>query len=402
MQKKLNKPSRLVKGKMAYTLSNDQAEALLAIGRWYKDQSSPFITLGGYAGTGKTTLIAYLRQALSQYDEDVEVAFCAFTGKAARVLSERLRQHKVPSAKDSVSTIHSLIYSAETNKDGQVVGWLRKDELPFSLIIVDEASMVDQRIWEDLLSFNVPVLAVGDHGQLPPVSSNFNLMAAPHIRLERIFRQQEDSAIIEVATLARTSGHIPAKQYSLNVQKLNRQADETGAIVEELLQNWTPDTLILCGYNHTRVKLNQDLRRRWAYESAEPQPGDRLVCLRNNRYSKVYNGMTGTLRSIEKADDNWYEAMIELDNEDFAYYGFIYRPQFGEREAATNLPLAPNDKPGDLFDFGYALTVHKAQGSQAPGVLLFEERFSRMSDEDWRRWLYTGVTRAIDKLTVVG
>lgn len=387
---------------MPYSLSTEQAQALLAVGRWYKEQSSPFITLGGYAGTGKTTLIAYLRQALSQHDEDVKVAFCAFTGKAARVLSERLREHKVPAARDSVSTIHSLIYSAETNKDGHVVGWRLKDELPYSLVIVDEASMVDQRIWEDLLSFKVPVLAVGDHGQLPPVSSNFNLMASPNIRLERIFRQQEDSAIIEMATLARTTGLIPPKQYGAGVQKLDRRHDEAGAIIEELLQGWTPETLILCGYNYTRVRLNQDLRARREFDSPEPRPGDRLVCLRNNRYSKVHNGMTGTLRSIEKADDDWYEALIELDNEDFAYYGFVYRHQFGEREAAKDIPLAPDSKPGDLFDFGYALTVHKAQGSQAQGVLLFEERFARMTDEDWRRWLYTGVTRAIDKLTVVG
>jgi exodeoxyribonuclease-5 len=56
----------------------------------------------------------------------------------------------------------------------------------------------------------------------------------------------------------------------------------------------------------------------------------------------------------------------------------------------------------DLFDFGYALTVHKAQGSQAQKVVLFEERFSKMDDETWCRWLYTGVTRAGEELYIIG
>ena len=55
---------------------------------------------------------------------------------------------------------------------------------------------------------------------------------------------------------------------------------------------------------------------------------------------------------------------------------------------------------GDLFDFGYALTVHKAQGSQAKRVILFEERFSQMTDDEWRRWLYTAVTRAEEELFI--
>src|SRR5437899_665280 len=101
---------------MSYTLSTDQAEALKTIGAWYRSKSSPFLTLGGYAGTGKTTLIAYLRQALRQHDAEARVGFCAYTGKAARVLQERLRDQKVPRKKDSVSTIHSLIYATSEEK----------------------------------------------------------------------------------------------------------------------------------------------------------------------------------------------------------------------------------------------------------------------------------------------
>jgi exodeoxyribonuclease V len=390
---------------MKYTLSADQAEALKRIGTWYKGKETPFLTLGGYAGTGKTTMIAYLRQALRQHDEHSRVAFCAFTGKATRVLDQKLREQKVPRKGDNVSTIHALIYMAELDTHGTVKSWRKKDGLDFDLIVVDEASMVDEKIWQDLLSFEIPILAVGDHGQLPPVGSSFNLMADPQVRLERIFRQDAQSPIVEVATMARLNGHIPVGEYGPGVKKLDRGSSETGQIVQELLENYRSDLMILCGYNKTRVNLNQAVRSYMGYETFDPSPGDRVVCLRNNRKTKIYNGMTGSIKHLDSAgdkDDLWYEVAIELDNEDYAYEGHILKSQFGSLETEKQLPKSPDFISGDLFDFGYALTVHKAQGSQAQKVLLFEERFPRMTDEDWRRWLYTGVTRAVEELIIVG
>jgi exodeoxyribonuclease-5 len=392
---------------VAYTLSVDQAEALKQIGAWYRSKSAPYLTLGGYAGTGKTTLIAYLRQALRQHDPEVRVAFCAYTGKAARVLQERLREQKVPRKRDSVSTIHSLIYTTKETDSGPPQ-WERKTDLDRDFIIVDEASMVDEAIWRDLLSFDLPILAVGDHGQLPPVGSSFNLMAEPQIRLERIFRQAEDSPIIEVATLARQAGALPVREYGTGVRKLDRNQPETGIIVQELLESWRPDLLILCGYNATRVKLNQAIRTFRDTQSPTPASGDQVVCLRNNRVSKIYNGMIGRItRCIpspldDDPDQKWYEVEIELDGEDYGYSGYALREQFGANETVKDVPLAPDGTRGDLWDFGYALTVHKAQGSQSARVLVFEERFAKSSEEDWRRWLYTAVTRAQEELTVIG
>jgi exodeoxyribonuclease-5 len=389
-----------------YVLSPDQAAALREIGAWFRAKSSPYLTLGGYAGTGKSTLVAYLRLKLRDFDPELRVAFCAYTGKAARVLSERLRDQKVPRKTDSVSTIHSLIYAASDSAPSMTPSWTLKTELRRDLIIVDEASMVDESIWRDLLSFGVPVLAVGDHGQLPPVGSNFNLMASPQLRLEQIWRQAADSPIIEVATAARTSGQINVGEYGPGVRKLDRAEAETGQTVGELLESWHPELLVLCGYNRTRVRLNQAIRQAAGAEVPEPRPGDRVVCLRNNRAAKIFNGMLGTIRRIEPASDDpqslWYEAEIELDGEDYQYRGFILRSQFEGTETVRDVPLLSSGERGDLWDFGYALTVHKAQGSQAPQVLLFEERFTKMSDEDWRRWLYTAVTRAQDELTIVG
>jgi exodeoxyribonuclease-5 len=392
---------------MSYKLSPDQAEALRQIAAWYRTKSQPYLTLGGYAGTGKTTLVAYLRLKLREFDDEARVAFCAYTGKAARVLQEKLKEQKVPRRRDSVSTIHSLIYTAEEGAGGAPV-WTLKEELERDLIIVDEASMVDEAVWRDLLSFGIPVLAVGDHGQLPPVGSEFNLMAEPMIRLERIYRQAADSPIIEMATLARATGELPVREYGAGVRKLDRAAPETGLIVQEFLESWRPELLVLCGYNKTRQQLNAAIRAARDVESPEPASGDQVVCLRNNRRARVYNGMTGRIRYCVPApahldpERRWYEAEIALDGEDYGFSGYILREQFGTAETVKRPPLAPGGQPGDLWDFGYALTVHKAQGSQADRVLVFEERFPRSTDEDWRRWLYTAVTRAVTELTVIG
>ncbi len=390
--------------RMSYTLSVDQAEALRTVGAWYRAKSEPYLTLGGYAGTGKSTLIAYLRQALRDHDDDAKVAFCAYTGKATRVLQEKLREQKVARRRDSVSTIHSLIYT--TSEESNVPRWVLKTSLDKDLIIVDEASMIDETIWSDLLSFGIPVLAVGDHGQLPPIGSGFNLMDNPVIRLDRIWRQAGDSPIIEVATLARTTGQIPIKDYGPGVCKLDQSDPEAGLVVQDILDNWRPEQLVLCGYNHTRTKLNQAIRGMRDSTSSGPEIGDQVVCLRNNRTAKIYNGMTGRLMAIQPARDDmlglWYEAEIALDGEDYSYGGYILREQFGARETVKDAPLDPNGERGDLWDFGYALTVHKAQGSQSESVLVFEERFPRMTDDDWRRWLYTAVTRATTNLTIVG
>lgn len=390
---------------MSYVLSTDQAAALKQIGAWYRSKTAPYLTLGGYAGTGKTTLVSYLRQALSDFDADATVAFCAYTGKATRVLQEKLAEQRSMRRGDSVSTIHSLIYTTEETS-GSVPQWIRKDTLERSLIVVDEASMVDEGIWQDLLSFDIPILAVGDHGQLPPVGSPFNLMANPAIKLERIFRQEADSPIIQVATLARETGRLPVGEFGAGVRKMDRNLPETGVEVQELLSNWKTDLLILCGYNATRVRLNQAIREMRDMESPLPQSGDRVVCLRNNRTRHIFNGMLGRIVSVAPASGEnasaWYEAEIELEGEDYRYYGYILKEQFGAATTIKDTPLAPDGQRGDLWDFGYALTVHKAQGSQAQSVLVFEERFAKSSEEDWRRWLYTAVTRAELELTIVG
>ena len=384
-------------------LSEDQEKALSKLLAWYKDPArSRFITLGGYAGTGKTTLIAVLRNELLRLEKGLRFAFCSYTGKAAQNLKNKLKEAGALSARDSVSTIHGLIYNPREDSDGRISGWDRKDELERGLIIVDEASMVDALIWTDLLSYNIPIIAVGDHGQLPPIAGNFNLMQAPQLLLTQIHRQAADNPIIKVSQFARTTGLVPPERYGPGVVKYLKEDCDAQEKSGELLESYSPDTLILCGYNNTRVRINQFMRAARGYETPKPSSGDRVICLRNNHRKGIYNGMLGTVENITPAQKDWYQAEIQLDDREKLYEGLIYAPQFNAKSGVNFTKDRKLAMQGDLFDFGYALTVHKAQGGQARRVVLFEERFAQMDDEMWRRWLYTGVTRAEEELYLFG
>jgi exodeoxyribonuclease-5 len=384
-------------------LSQDQQNALARLIAWYGAPGrGPYITLGGYAGTGKTTLIAVLRNELLRLHKNMRFAFCSYTGKAAQNLKNKLKEAGALSVKDSVSTIHGLIYTPREDEGGRIAGWDRKDLLERDLIIVDEASMVDGVIWADLLSYNIPIIAVGDHGQLPPISGSFNLMQAPQLLLTQIHRQARGNPIIKVSEFARTTGLVPPERYGPGVVKYLREDCDAQEKTGELLESYSPETLILCGYNNTRNRINQFIRANRGFETPSPASGDRVICLRNNHKKGIFNGMLGTIENISKFRDDWYAAEIQLDDREKLYEGLIYAPQFG---AAAGVNFTKDRKlamAGDLFDFGYALTVHKAQGSQARRVVMFEERFKQMDDDMWRRWLYTGVTRAEEELYLFG
>ena len=148
---------------------------------------------------------------------------------------------------------------------------------------------------------------------------------------------------------------------------------------------------------------NNYLRNILGFDSPLPMAGDRVICLRNNQQKAIFNGMLGTLQRIVSKDDNFYDLKILFDDEEQVFEGLAVKKQFGSSIAMNftreNRALTLQ---ADLFDFAYALTVHKAQGGQATRVILFEERFKQMSDLDWRRWLYTAVTRAEEELIILG
>lgn len=388
---------------MDLELSLKQKTVLESVLDWYKGKKGQYITLGGYAGTGKTTLLGFLSEKLHKEYKNISIAYCSYTGKASQVLRKKLEENSSLLYSDFVGTIHRLIYKAILDEDDNVIGWekIPIDAFEYDLIIVDEASMVSRDIWEDLLSFQRPVLAVGDHGQLPPVEGKFNLMASPILRLEEIYRQEKGNPIITISEIARKYGEIPDMEYSSCIKKFSRNSEDVQEFLSEKLGSYDENTMVLVGYNNTRNKLNEGIRQLLEFESPKPEVQDRVICLRNNAELGIFNGMLGTVQSIEKVSmsglPDYYQADILFDGEDEVFHLPISIEQFGQRETLKDVGRDIN-----LFDFGYALTVHKAQGSQAERVILFEERFPKMDDDMWRRWLYTGVTRAMNELYIIG
>lgn len=243
--------------------------------------------------------------------------------------------------------------------------------------------MIPEDMYYAMRRHGIPIIWIGDHGQLPPVNSDFDLMREPDIALESIHRQLADSPILQLAHQARNNGKVPFGEFGPGV--LKRERDGT------LEVNFEAGDLLLCGRNVTRVQLNKTIRAAKGYPDNKPVIGDRLICLRNNRGRGVVNGMLGRIEAIHNAELWKYGATIALANGE-TYEGLIAKEQFNQEKTQSDL------RNMDLWDYGYALTVHKAQGSEANRVVLIEEW---LKDTDHRRWLYTGITRAKRELEII-
>jgi len=371
--------------------------------------------VGGYAGTGKTHLIPHLRHEIyNKIGRGYDISFCAFTGKATSVLATRLREADALYDTDFIGTIHSLMYQPiyRIDKAGKkvVYGWKRKLEIPGDLIIIDESSMINKEIWSDLGSYGVPIIAFGDHGQLPPVGEDFYLMKKPNYVLKEIHRQALDNPIINLSMIVRNNGAIPYGVHSPGVFKLSWHEKKCREIFEAT--DFNDEVIALCGMNKSRVLINNMVRKKIGFDSADPYPGERLICLKNNYNTKVMNGQLGTLMWLLPFSENMYSATIEMDDYNDNYNGLVHNCCFGKENYQDSLGdidfkkiqagLKGTGFDGvDFFDFGYAISVHRAQGSDWKKVILFEERSRYWDDDYFRRWLYTGVTRAKEKLFVV-
>jgi len=383
----------------------------------YEDEGHRnYITVGGYAGTGKTHLATALRISLRDLNRIMCVGFCAFTGKASSVLKERLESMGGLYEDDYIGTIHGMIYRPIIFKDEdgrqKIGGWKKRSELPYDAIILDEASMVSSDLWKDLTSYDIPIIAVGDHGQLPPIGDRFSIVNRPDRVLNEIHRQALDSPIIRLSVEVRTRGEIPFGTFGKDVYKMRQSSSDFHDLFESL--DFSQPTIVtLCGMNWTRVQLNRHIRKKLGYYGEIPCEGERIICLKNNHYTKLMNGQLGTLGSISlSVSPNIYEAVIKMDNMPEPYQTLIHSCCFGKKEHSGYYDevspkkvehiLEDTGYPAiDLFDFGYAISVHRSQGSEWDDVLLFEERSQYWDAEFYKRWLYTAVTRARDRLLII-
>lgn len=365
--------------------SPQQDAALVQAGTWLQEGGQQVFRIFGYAGTGKTTLARHLAEGVSG-----RTLFGAYTGKAAMMMRKN-------GAHDA-TTIHSMIYKFEQDPESGTF----KSRLDFSgpaarakLIVIDECSMVDEKIGNDLLSFGKPILVLGDPAQLPPIrGGGFFTSHEPDVMLTEIHRQAEDNPIVMLASQIRQGGAI----------KLGRYGDSKVIAVSDLSQyDVTESDQVLVGTNKTRQDYNHRLRELNDFESRLPVAGDRLVCLKNDHGNGLANGSMWRVHEVlSKITGSIEDGCIRMvivseDFPDTEGVNVIVREEFftGGAEEIPWQELRGTQQ----FTFGYALTVHKSQGSQWGNVCLFDQ--SGAFREHQARWLYTGITRAADKVTVV-
>jgi exodeoxyribonuclease-5 len=363
--------------------SPQQDEALRAVSTWLKDRNGPQVfRLFGWAGTGKSTLARYLAEGVRT------VKYAAFTGKAALVMRRKGCR--------GASTIHSLIYTLVSEKEGEPRFALdpESEALSADLIVIDEVSMVDEPLATDLLSFGTKVLVLGDPFQLPPVQgAGFFTAHEPDIMLTEIHRQAADNPIIRMSMAIREGGYLEYGRYDESVVIPRAEVDREAVVTADQ---------VLVGRNKTRVDYNDRLRELKHLPAHEPVPGDRLVCLRNNPQKRLLNGQIWTATEVKKRSGNRYSMDLVPDEETTAggkkvkAHVVTHAAFFSGEEEQLSWP---ERRRFDEFTFGYCLTVHKSQGSQWDRVYLFDESF--VFRDDRQRWLYTGVTRASEQITVV-
>lgn len=323
------------------------------------------ITLGGYAGTGKTVLAKAIHEKFPSFLP------CAPTGKAAMVMRSKGIRH--------AATIHSTIYFVDDK--GPEVKFILKEphklESGAAGFLIDEASMVSESLFEDLTSFKLPIIFIGDHGQLEPVGSDINLMSRPDFKLETIHRNAGEIAYF--AEHLRKGGNY----YQF---KTNGQVKITNLWDCELDDILACDQII-CGFNKTRVAINQTIRNHYGYHGTLNN-GEKVICLKNNRERGLFNGLQGIAKNVNHKDHtfDFYSCDDGVIVPGIKFYPY----QFGQETTEKGVP-----SDLDLFDYGYCITCHKSQGSEWGTVAVVHQKCQGWKDF---RWAYTAASRAKTKL----
>ncbi|KPQ10036.1 MAG: exodeoxyribonuclease V [Saliniramus fredricksonii] len=365
--------------------SAQQDDALKAVSRWLDTGGgNQVFRLFGYAGTGKTTLARHIAEGV-----DGEVAFGAFTGKAASVL-------RAKGCADA-GTIHSMIYRSRESDETEGPSFVLNRSgaaAKADLIVIDECSMVDEDLGRDLLSFGKPVLVLGDPAQLPPIKGGgFFTEAEPDVMLTEVHRQAADNPIIHLSMKVREGGQLDYGLYGESRVIRRAEIDQNEVMKSDQ---------VLVGLNRTRRNYNGRIRELLGLRDPLPAAGEKLVCLRNDKSKGLLNGGTWLVEAMRglKTDRKGEFIRMDLKPEDesrrHAVEVKVLRAFFEGGE--EGLPYVIR-RESDEFTYGYALTVHKSQGSQWDDIVLFDE--SGAFRENRARWLYTGLTRAAHRITVV-
>ena len=375
-------------------LTRSQEEAIVKVKAWALNVAGSgtinYFYLAGYAGTGKTTILKYILEDL----EHLNPLVMTYTAKASQVLMSK----GVESA-----TIHSQLYKYDDVADKYQKISKREDYGRFkifnsSLVIIDEASMVTEDMMKDLSDLGVNILAFGDPGQLPPPVEGkaFFKDKKPDVFLDEVLRQAKESGIIRYSIDIREGRPIDSKSYGTEVKIVNSVQKD---VVNKYLN---PSRMFLCGRNKTKFIYNNRIRAKQGYEDHLPRVGEKLINLVNTK--KAVNGDILTVTQVGTLDctDSIFMLDASLGGESikFDVNAALLALAFNEDVEGYKEELSRGRKSMfDFMDYGYCITVHKAQGSQWDSVVVRDE--SWCFKEHSKNWLYTAVTRAAKELVVI-
>lgn len=400
---------------MEFTLK--QEEAIKITKERYKN-GEKYTVISGYAGTGKSTSVKAIVQSLPGVNPDTDVVYTSFTGKAVNVLRQK--------GNKNVSTLHRLLYTHKLMPNGKFIK-TNVDFIPYRIVVVDEVSMVSAELINDLFHYDVYVIFLGDPGQLPPIDkkNDNHLLDHPHVFLETVVRQATESDIIRLTMRIRNHQPIP-------YQKTNEIIVAPKTDLSDGMLKWAD--IVLCGTNKVRNSLNGQMR---SFYGMDPHTildeGEKIICLQNywEKTAKTDNDsengtplMNGTIGYASNIFEQTFypPKMMAVHGDQIPIITANFTSEIGDEFGVMDMDkdeftkgkpyltpqehyrLYKNHHYSRLipksFTYGYAITCHKAQGSEWEKVLVYEENFP-FDKEEHTRWLYTAATRASSKLILI-
>lgn len=419
---------------------------------------------GGYAGTGKTTVLPAVIEKFG-LDPNTEVAFVAPTGKAAKVMGEKLRAfgmqvtpttiHKLiylPKAeradaiKRRIDSLSTAIFEARRDGGASVPYWdkdalrmvslkeaevLMKDlnfeliramdsgegprfqlraktDFPehFKLIVCDEGSMVGAEVANDLASFGLPILVFGDPGQLPPVSDEYGFACEnPDAFLTEIHRQAADNPIIYLATRARNGLDIKVGDYGNGVTVIERRNDTA-------TYDMSREAMVLCGTHKKRWGLTKKIRTALGYTETGPCEGEPLlICKNSQKLPILVNGTLVTCMTdygdLNKGDASFRLKVQDDDSPGLTQYeievvqGLFEEHLQRERNAYSCAPQSAFHAKKTHEHVDWGHVLTVHKSQGSQWDDVIVHDESGAFRDAGSRWLYTGITRAAKTLTLV-
>ncbi len=450
--------------KICFETTPGQKKIIEKLSEYLSDEDfSQIFVLNGYAGTGKTTLIAALVAALK--DLGIKTVLLAPTGRAAKVLARYSHEKAL--------TVHKRIYRQQTNADYESKYSLNINSERDAVFIVDEASMLSDRtsdgaffgsgsLLHDLVAYvrsgrACRLILVGDNAQLPPVGSDCSPALDPaalefhgsvlYNTLDEVVRQQAESGILFNATLVRCmleNGILEIPRFRMDFPDI--EAVEGGDFLEKLQDCYAlygrDETIVITRSNKRANRYNEGIRRNVLYAEEEIESGDMLMVVKNNYFfasdddcpmNFIANGDVARLQRIRRFEDfygfRFADAVLEFPDYDDTSIAckvlldtlasespsltreesqrLFYEVEKDYEEIKSKLKRFKEIRENPHFNalqvkFSYAITCHKAQGGQWKAVFIDRCLFGdEPMTRDMLRWLYTALTRATEKLYLV-